>query len=381
MIKLLQKYGFYPRSAVWELTLRCNLNCRHCGSRAGKPRADEMSLDEALRLCRELADLKCRFLTLGGGEPLLRRDWPIIAQALIERGVRVGMVTNGLAWNDDVARTAKVVGLESVAFSLDGFEQDHDYLRRHKGLYQKVLSAIASALRAGIHTSVVTTITRANMASLEAFREMLAQHGVERWQVQLGTPTGNMRDHWDLVIQPEDVLTLVPMIAKMCRDNRRPKVYPGHDVGYFGEYEEDLRDPNSPIPFWTGCPAGCSVIGIESNGNIKGCLSLPSSQEHVDAFVEGNIRGSSLRDVWSRPDAFAYNRQFTPDRLSGFCRTCDYAEVCRGGCTWINFAHTGAGRDNPYCYWRQRKLAEARSRGEDVPHEQATPPTHLPILS
>ncbi len=379
MIKLLKKYGFFPRVAVWELTLRCNLNCRHCGSRAGKARADELSLDEALKLCRELADMKCRYLTLGGGEPLMRRDWPLIAHTLVSRGVHVGMVTNGVLWDDDVARTAKVVGLESVAFSLDGLEEQHDYLRRNKGLFQKVLGAIESSLRAGIHTSVVTTITRANLPHLEEFRELLASRGVERWQLQLGTPTGNLGDHWELIIQPEDMLSLVPLIARMCRDGKLPKVYAGHDIGYFGDCEEDLRDPRSTIPFWTGCPAGCSIIGIESNGNIKGCLSLPSSQERVDSFVEGNIRSSSLRQVWNRKGAFAYNREFTPERLAGFCRTCDYAEICRGGCTWINFAHTGEGRDNPYCYWRQRQLADARERGEAIPHELAVSQKRLPI--
>ena len=35
------KKGYYPRQAVWEMTLRCNMNCMHCGSRAGKARQDE----------------------------------------------------------------------------------------------------------------------------------------------------------------------------------------------------------------------------------------------------------------------------------------------------------------------------------------------------
>jgi MoaA/NifB/PqqE/SkfB family radical SAM enzyme len=41
---------------VWELTLRCDLACDHCGSRAGKARPDELSTDEALDVVRQLAD-------------------------------------------------------------------------------------------------------------------------------------------------------------------------------------------------------------------------------------------------------------------------------------------------------------------------------------
>lgn len=360
MIKLLRKFGFLPRVAVWELTLRCNLSCRHCGSRAGKPRPDELSLAECLSVVEQLSELGCRMVTLGGGEPLLRPEWPIIAEALVDRGIKVGMVTNGLMWTDTVARTAKAVGLDTVAFSLDGFEEAHDFLRHKRGLWQLVQKAVNSATTAGLTVSAVTTVYNGNVDQLEELREHLREIGITRWQIQLGTVTGNMADNRDLALPPEGMLDLVPRIASMCRDGKIPKVYPGHDIGYFGDPEERLRDPKDPVPVWTGCPAGCSIIGIESNGNIKGCLSLPSAANGEDAFVEGNLRESSMRDIWRRKDGFAYNRQFTLDNLGGFCKTCDYAEVCRGGCTWASFSQNRFVRDNEYCYWRQLKQSEAR---------------------
>lgn len=364
MIKLLKKYGFRPRIGVWELTLKCNLRCRHCGSRAGAARADELALHEALALCDQLADLGCRFMTLSGGEPLMRKDWPLIAEKLIERGVTVGMITNGILFDDTQARAAKMVGLETVAFSVDGFQESHEYQRRVPGQWSQVLESIDRCHKHGLRPSVVTTINRRNVSELEALRGLLAEHRVQRWQVQFATPTGNMADNRSLLMDPEALLEAVPMIARMCRDGKTPRVYPGHDVGYYGEPEEALREQVTKFPVWTGCSAGCSVIGIESNGNIKGCLSLPSSMNGVDDFIEGNVRQSSLKEIWERPDAFKYNRQFTVDELGGFCRTCEYAEVCRGGCTWTTFAEAGAVRDNPYCYWRQLKL---RERGEREP--------------
>lgn len=361
MIKLLRKYGFYPRVAVWELTLRCNLSCLHCGSRAGKARPDELSLAELLRVAGELAELKCRYVTLGGGEPLLRADWPILAQKLVEHGMKVGMISNGILFDKQTAETARTVGLESMAFSVDGFAEQHDYLRHKQGHFQHVLGCIAIAKAAGLHVSAITTVFKKNLPDLEKLRELLAEHGVERWQVQLGTPTGNMADNAHLALAPEDMLDLVPRVARMCRDGKLPRVFPGHDVGYFGEPEERLRDPKDPIPFWTGCPAGCSIIGIESNGNIKGCLSLPSAANGVDSFVEGNVRDTPLSEIWGRKGAFAYNREFTTEQLGGFCKTCDYAEVCRGGCTWTKFSQDRMLKDNAHCYWRQHKLSEAQA--------------------
>jgi radical SAM protein with 4Fe4S-binding SPASM domain len=363
MIKLLRKLGFFPRLAVWELTLGCNMNCRHCGSRAGKSRDDELTLEEARKLANELADLRCRWVTLGGGEPLLRTDWPEIARALIGRGVNVNMVTNGRAWTPEVTRIAKEVGLESVAFSLDGLEATHEYIRRVPGLYKHVLASMDNCREAGLVVSAITMINRRVLPELDALREVLREHGVSRWQVQLGTPTGNMADHPDLVVEPEDLLTIMPRVAAMCREGGSPKIYPGHNLGYYGEPEADLRDRGGAIPFWVGCSAGCSVIGIESNGNIKGCLSLPSAMNGVDDFVEGNIRNSSLEAIWRKKGAFAYNRRFQVKQLNGFCRTCDYAEICRGGCTWAAFSKTGTRYDNVYCYWRQLQLKE-QSRAE-----------------
>lgn len=64
-----------PVYAVWELTLACDLSCRHCGSRAGRPRPEELTTTEALRVVDELAALGVLEVTLIGGEVYLREDW------------------------------------------------------------------------------------------------------------------------------------------------------------------------------------------------------------------------------------------------------------------------------------------------------------------
>lgn len=165
---------------VWELTLACDLNCRHCGSRAGKARSDEISTPEALRLCDELVALGARRVTLAGGEPTLRRDWPMIAGALTGKGVKVNILTN-------------------VAFSLDGCELTHEYVRRVEGQWEHLLRCIDLTRAAGVEVAVVTTLNRRNLAELDQLRAVLAAHDVAAWQLQLGNPTGNMGDHRDLV--------------------------------------------------------------------------------------------------------------------------------------------------------------------------------------
>jgi MoaA/NifB/PqqE/SkfB family radical SAM enzyme len=71
-----------PIYAVWEITLACDLACRHCGSRAGRQRPDELSTAEALDLVAQMAALGVKEVTLIGGEAYLRDDWLEIVRAM-----------------------------------------------------------------------------------------------------------------------------------------------------------------------------------------------------------------------------------------------------------------------------------------------------------
>ncbi len=84
---------------------------------------------------------------------------------------------------------------------------------------------------------------------------------------------------------------------------------------------------------------------------MKGCLALPSSVHGELRFVEGNVHEQSLRDIWNRPDGFAYNRLFEEKQLYGFCRVCRFRDVCRGGCSWSSYAQKGRG--NEQCFYYQ----------------------------
>src|SRR6476659_9984578 len=77
-----------PIYAVWEITLRCDLACRHCGSRAGRSRPDELTTEEALNLVDQMADLGTLEVTIIGGEAYLRDDWTQIARKIRDRGMQ-----------------------------------------------------------------------------------------------------------------------------------------------------------------------------------------------------------------------------------------------------------------------------------------------------
>ena len=133
-------------------------------------------------------------------------------------------------------------------------------------------------------------------------------------------------------------------------------LWPGNNVGYFGPYESVLRGWR-PGGHTSSCGAGCSTLGIEANGAIKGCPSLQTVP-----WTGGNIRDASLQDIWERAAPLRYMRDRTVDDLWGFCRTCYYADACRAGCTWTAFSLFGKPGNNPLCHHRALEMQKQGKR-------------------
>jgi radical SAM protein with 4Fe4S-binding SPASM domain len=372
MLEVFRRVGFVPRVCGWELTLRCNLGCTHCGSLAGRARDDELTLDECLRLADDLVELRCQRVTLTGGEPTLHPGWDQIAERLSQQKVRVALISNGWAWQASDAERAVHAGIGTLGFSLDGLRAEHDAFRA-SGSYARVLDAIASARASGMEVAVNTAIHRRNRHQLVEIRDLLVEAGVRSWQLQYAIPTGAMAAHRDLVLPAEDLLWLVPQIAEFCRERKgRMYIVASDHIGYFGKPEAQLRQADVSMPFWLGCWAGMHVLGIESNGNVKGCLSLPSDRHGHAGFVEGNVRTESLRDIWRRKTGFRYNRDFRMDDLRGFCRVCRYGDVCRGGCTWKRHSQTDPDAGDTYCFYYQASKHRRHDLLDDEPTDAET---------
>jgi len=349
----LDKIKYYPRSVVWELTLRCNMNCAHCGSEAGPERGQELDHKEALDVCRQLGQMGCEVLTLLGGEPFMREDWDDLALCLDEYGVKVNAITNGYLMDQALVDRIKKARLANVAISLDGLQETHEKIRRKRGSYQKVLDGLSLLRQNEVSSAMVTTVCKDNLAELDRIYLVALERGVEIWQLQIGVPRGRLCEHSDFIIQPEDLLILEQFVLRVRQDGRI-RVDIADNIGYFGRNEEVLR-PSIPgrLPFWTGCFAGMQALGIEANGDIKGCLSMPSIPE----FIEGNIRQEPLADIWNKPGNFAYNRDFHTGLLEGDCAECKYNYICRGGCKSTAFCFSGSIFNNPYCLYRVEKKA------------------------
>jgi radical SAM protein with 4Fe4S-binding SPASM domain len=360
--------GVRPIYAVWEITLACDLACRHCGSRAGRDRPDELSTEECLDLVDQMAELGVKEVSLIGGEAYLRDDWTAIVRRIRARGMMAILTTGGRGITAARAREAAEAGLQSASVSIDGMEETHDRLRGVRGSFRAALEAMDHLRAAGVQVSANTQINRLSMPELPAILETIARHGAHSWQIQLTVAMGRAADEPEVLLQPYDLLALFPMLAdlkKRC-DELGVRLWPGNNIGYFGPYEHLLRG-TMPKGHMYSCGAGRSTLGIEADGSIKGCPSLPTLE-----WTGGNIRDAKLVDIWERGGtAMRYTRDRTVEDLWGYCRTCYYADECRAGCTWTGFVLFGRPGNNPYCHHRALEMKRIGKRERIVKVEDA----------
>ncbi len=331
------------RECNWELTLKCMMNCIHCGSRAGRARTNELSQDECFRVADQLAGLGCKEVTLIGGEVFLFSGWDRLSEYLSGKGVSVNIVTNGYRIGEPQIEQIKRSRVTNVGLSIDGMESNHNHIRGKPDAFQRLRNALEVLDKEGIPTAAVTTLMKFNLTDLEDLYAFLVEHHVRGWQLQLAIPMGNLAEREDFVIDPDRVRDLTEFVREKSLE-RRMRVIAADSIGYFDENETYIRGASSPICFWGGCGAGTSGVFIDSIGNVKGCGAL-----YADTFIEGNLRKTSLADIWNSSSTFLYNRNFTTDLLSGKCKECDVGDVCRGGCRSANYFTTQSLYSNIFC--------------------------------
>lgn len=335
---------YAPEMVVWETTYKCNINCIHCGSDCTSiPKENELTTAECLDIIEDLADIGAKVVTLSGGEPLLRKDIGVLASRIRTLGMHVAFISNGYLLNEEMAQMLYSVHPVAYGVSIDAADPYiHDYIRGKQGVFNHLETAIELLHKYKLNPNVVTTVHKLNYDQLPKIRDFLIKNSIPYWQIQYGDYIGRMPS--------ETMLTEAQFfeIAKFILETRKNygkyfKAVSGADVfGYLGQMGEKVQGA------WLGCHAGMNGLGISSDGSIRGCLSL-----QMDKFIEGNVRDRSLKEIWNDKNSFKYNRRFDCSMLTGYCKDCTYASVCKGGC--LRSASVNGGRCNPYCLYKIEK--------------------------
>jgi radical SAM protein with 4Fe4S-binding SPASM domain len=303
----------------------------HCGSRAGKTRANELDTNECLDIVEQLKALGTREITLIGGEAFLKEDWLKIVSKISQEGMDCSMQTGGYQLTEERIIAAKKAGIKNIGVSIDGLSPTHDEIRRKRGSFEHATECLRLLI--------------------------LINHKVKNWQIQLAVAIGNAVDNDALIIQPFEVKPLIDHLYKLFEIGLENDliIQPGNNIGYFGPHEHLWRQGDSG--HYSGCSAGHISMGIEADGTIKGCPSLPTKD-----YAGGNVRDLSLKELWETSEQLRFSRLRDTNELWGFCKTCYYASVCIGGCSWVSHSLFGRRGNNPFCYHRIGQLEKQGTR-------------------
>ena len=303
-----------------ELTLRCNENCIHCGSRCGEIRSEELSVQQYETFLKEVKEdmgTANKMLCITGGEPLLRKDFFDIMSMANGLGFHWGMTSNATLIDDSVARDLKKCGMGTISVSIDGLPETHDKFRRSPKGYERAMAGIESLLRVGGFKSVqvTTVVTHQNINELNELYKIFNEMDIDSWRVINIEPMGRAKDYPDVILTKDDYIQLFEFIRNM-RIAGEPVSYGcSHYLGM--EYEREVRD------WYYLCTAGLYTASITANGDIIACLDIERRPE----LVQGNILKDRFSTVWK--EKFKDFRIDLSDQCEK-CKGCSEEKFCHG---------------------------------------------------
>ena len=306
------------RQLFWECTLRCNLACRHCGSDCKQVSAiKDMPKEDFGRVLDSVAaatDSHKVMINITGGEPLCRPDLEACGRMIYEKEFPWGMVTNGLALTPQRYEKLLRSGLRAMTISLDGIGETHDWMRGHKGSFEKAAAAIKMVIDSGeIAFDVVTCVNKRSYAQLADIKEFLISLGLKEWRLFTVFPVGRAAQDPELQLSNEEFRGLMEFIKATRKEGRIMAEY-GCE-GFLGNYEGEVRS------HFYSCQAGITVGSVLADGSISACPSIRSD------FHQGNIYQDDFMEVW--------NTRFQPFRDRSWmhkdqCASCKVWKYCQG---------------------------------------------------
>ena len=306
------------RTLFWECTLRCNMHCRHCGSdckvSSAVPDMPAADFFKAIDDITPHVNPHEVFVIFTGGEALMRPDIDDCGLELYRRGFPWGMVSNGYLLDADRLKRLLASGMHSITISLDGLEEEHNWLRQAAGSFRHASEAIRLLGQTpDLLWDVVTCVHPRNYGQLEQIKEHLISLGTPRWRVFAIFPMGRAAHDPELQLTDEQFTGVLDFVQRTRAEGRILCNYACE--GYLGAYERKVRNN------FYYCRAGIEVASVLCDGSISGCTSIRSN------LHQGNIYHDNLWEVWQNRFQPYRDRSWT---RKGQCADCKVYRYCEG---------------------------------------------------
>lgn len=304
-----------PVNLTWEITLLCNLNCRHCLSDAGKPHARELSTDECKAVIDQLARHKVFQINIGGGEPFVRADFFEIIEYANKMGIVACISTNGTLLNAETCRRLSAMKDIFLQVSLDGVDENTNDGIRGEGTYKRALKGMEELHRHKVNFSINTVLTRYSFDQLEPLKELAATFDASL-RVSRFRPSGRAKACWEELAPSKEQLEHFAGWLQADKD-----VLTGDS--FFSLTSEKRRRLGLDM-----CGAAKMTCCLAPGGDLYPCAFLQDEQ-----FLAGNIREQTLEEIWNTAFVFQNFRELEV----ASCHSCHRFDSCRGGCPAVAY--------------------------------------------
>ncbi len=322
-----------PICLTWELTYACNLECVHCLSSSGRRDPRELSTDEAKAVLDELHELQVFYINIGGGEPMIRRDFFELVEYSISKGIGVKFSTNGAFIDADKARRLAAMDYLDIQISLDGTDAVTNDAVRGEGSYATAIQAMEHLRDAGFgEFKISVVVTRHNVDQLDEFKALADTYGAQLRITRL-RPSGRGADSWHDLHPTQAQQRQIYHWLLAHGDN----VLTGDSFFHLNAIGQETG--SGPLPGLNMCGAGRVVCLIDPIGDVYACPFVIH-----DEFKAGSVRDpGGFGNVWTHSDLFAELRE---PQSAGACASCGSYDACQGGCMAAKF-FVGIPLDGP----------------------------------
>jgi mycofactocin radical SAM maturase len=317
-----------PICLTWEITYACNLQCVHCLSSSGSRDPRELSTDQAKAVLDELRDLQVFYINIGGGEPMIRKDFFEILEHAEANDIGVKFSTNGTYITAENARRLAAMNYLDIQISLDGVDAVTNDAVRGKGSYATAIAAMNHLREANFgQFKISVVVTRHNVDQLDAFKALADSYGAQLRITRL-RPSGRGADTWDELHPTQQQQRQIYDWLMKHGEN----VLTGDSFFHLNAFGESLPGLNL-------CGAGRVVCLIDPIGDVYACPFVIHDQ-----FKAGSLLSDGgFTKVWKESDLFLSLRE---PESEGACSACGSYDACQGGCMAAKF-FTGIPLDGP----------------------------------
>jgi len=343
---------------VWNVTRGCNLKCIHCYAHATQNKeVDELSTEQGKHLLDDLADFGVPVVLFSGGEPLVRKDLPDLAEYAVSKGMRAVISTNGTLIKKDTAKRLKDIGLSYVGISLDGTESVNDYFRGVQGAFKAAMKGVENCQNVGIKVGFRFTINELNAKEIPAIFNIVEKMDVPRICFYHLVYAGRGSKLREQDLSHEETRRVVDYImdrTKQLHEQGKSKEVLTVDNHADGPYvylrllkedPERAKDVLELLKMNEGNNSGRGIGCVSWNGDV-----------HADQFWRhkffGNVKQVPFSQLWTdNPDPLLNQLKEKKKHVKGRCAKCQWLEICGGNFRVRAEAVTGdIWAPDPACY-------------------------------